>query len=182
METLLDGQATGSGILSAVRRLIQGSRPGDVVVVQYSGHGTQLQGPGGDEEQDEALVPYDHRTNGCIVDDDIGELCNLIPEGVNVTFFMDCCHSGSNTRTLFGGPTNSLESDVKVRFLWPDAEMQRIHQEKRSRARARAPLPYADHREILFSACRSNETAKERSGTATSPVMPSTCWGKPQAG
>jgi len=166
VDVLKDGQATRSGIMDAIRDAIRSSQPGHVVAIQYSGHGTQLPDEDGGErdELDEALVPHDHRKSGYVLDDDIAELCNQIPSGVNVTFFMDCCHSGTITR-LFAGPTETAD-DVRIRFLRPDEEMLAAHRKSRQRAASSrsARSPYRGRNEILMSACRSEQTAKERGG------------------
>lgn len=55
-------QPTGVNIKKVLRRLIDESEPGDVLVMHYSGHGTQVPAESGDEEDDgydEAIVPCD---------------------------------------------------------------------------------------------------------------------------
>ncbi|HUG66429.1 MAG TPA: caspase family protein [Pirellulaceae bacterium] len=165
VDTLTDGQATRSGIVNAIRQVITTSQSGQVIAIQYSGHGTRLQDVNGDEVdgKDEALVPFDHRQNGYVVDDDLASICNQIPAGVNATFFMDCCHSGTITR-LFVGAGDATDTDVKIRFLSPDAEMIEAHRRSRQGFLSNRTVrsPYAGRAEILLSACRSDQTAKER--------------------
>ncbi len=48
-ELLLDEQATRQQILSSISTLVQSAAAGDVVAIQYSGHGTQLPDLDGDE-------------------------------------------------------------------------------------------------------------------------------------
>lgn len=166
VELLLDGAATRQGMLNSIRNMIQDANAGDVIAIQYSGHGTQMPDQNGDEDdgQDEALVPYDHRTNGYIIDDDLGEICDKIPSGVNVNFFMDSCHSGSNTRMLFGRST--VAANERERFLRPDAEMLNAHRRSVSGVGSRSFQSRQSglQQEILFSACQPHETAKERNG------------------
>ena len=165
-QMLTDGQATRSGIINSIESLISGSRAGDVIAIQYSGHGTQVTDFGTDESDglDEALVPYDHRDNGYLDDDVIALVCNSIPSGVNVSFFLDCCHSGSSTRFLIGGAHRG-RSDMKIRFLAPDAEMLECHRRtSQNRARRSRSAEYANRPEILFAACGPHQTAKERNG------------------
>ena len=103
----------------AFRSLCSTCRAGDVVVIQFSGHGGRTEDVSGDERDgfDSTLLPVDHATAGCILDDDILRiLVRPMPAGVYVTVLvrmihtepleevrlttttslqMDCCHSGT---------------------------------------------------------------------------------------
>lgn len=55
-------QPTGANIKKVLGRLIDESASGDILVLHYSGHGTQVPAESGDEEDDgldEAIVPTD---------------------------------------------------------------------------------------------------------------------------
>ena len=58
-KTILDKQATGETIVSNLKHLVTQAIPGDTLVIQYSGHGTQVPDVSGDEpdRMDEAWVP-----------------------------------------------------------------------------------------------------------------------------
>ena len=74
-----------------------------MVVFQYAGHGTQVDDLDGDETEDrldEAFCPVDFPTGRFLIDDDIRSVFSHVRAGVNVTSFIDCCHSGSITRAL----------------------------------------------------------------------------------
>lgn len=170
---IVDGAATRDGILDAIRRLVSGCGPGDVLAIQYAGHGTQLPDIDGDEASgdtpmlDEALVPVDHRQNGYVIDDDIGEICDTIPEGANVTFFMDCCHSGTISRGMFTSRAPASPSAARARFIAADQEMISTHRRTRAErpsTRTISSRAADDHREISFSACLSSEVAWEQDG------------------
>lgn len=172
---LLDDDATRQRILESIRQLIGSSRAGDVLAIQYSGHGTQLPDLDGDEAQgdtpdfDEALVPVDHRQNGFVIDDDLADVCRTIPTGVNVTFLMDCCHSGTNTR-LFVGSQSRPATDAKKRYLPADAQMIATHRKVRAASHplgTRSPARRSANErtgEVLVSACRSDQVAWESQG------------------
>ena len=58
-------------------------------MLQYSGHGTTIDDLDGDENRsstatpalvDEALCPVDFREGKLLIDDDLGELWDLLPE------------------------------------------------------------------------------------------------------
>jgi len=85
-------------IMDGFRRLTEISEPGDVIFIQFSGHGGQMKDQDGDEEDgfDEILIPGDYKESGQIVDDDIySEFVSKVPAGVHVVALIDCCHSGT---------------------------------------------------------------------------------------
>ncbi len=172
---LLDEQATRSAIMRELNDLIRSSRTGDVLAVQFAGHGTQLPDLDGDEAggdspgQDEALCPVDFDRGHFVIDDDLAEVFNRIPDGVSVTVFIDCCHSGTITRFALGTPPgDATGGSVKKRFVTATPEMKAAHAAFRaslggSRA-ATSRGVYGQAREVLFSACRSQEVALESDG------------------
>lgn len=114
IRTLVDSQATRAGILQALDALVADARPGDVVVVHYSGHGHQMTDDNGDELDglDELWVPFDARGDVDpatykgeyhIKDDQLepilARLRQQVSPGGNVVVFIDACHSGSATRS-----------------------------------------------------------------------------------
>jgi len=114
IRVLADSQATRAGILGAIDGLVAQARPGDVVVLHYSGHGHQITDDNGDELDglDEVLVPFDARGDVDpetykgefhIRDDELEprltRLRERVAPGGNVVVFIDACHSGSATRS-----------------------------------------------------------------------------------
>lgn len=171
---LLDDAATRSRILEDLRHLIAASAAGDVIAFQFAGHGTEVDDIDGDEvdgtngARDEALCPYDIAQGALVIDDDLAEVFAEIPEGVNVTCFMDCCHSGTITRVMVGPAAGDGGGDVRARFLPATPEVQAAHRKFRERlgaTRGRAPARRpADMRQVVFSACRDFEVAFESDG------------------
>ncbi|CCD13973.1 unnamed protein product [Trypanosoma congolense IL3000] len=90
-------QPTRANIVRYLAWLVKDARPGDVLFLHYSGHGTQAKASGdSDEMYDQCVAPVDYERNGCIVDDDIHKiLFSRLPCGVRLTAVFDCCHSGS---------------------------------------------------------------------------------------
>ena len=169
---LLNGAATRSAILNAMRELVTSSRAGDVVVIQYAGHGTHLPDVSGDEAgedspDDEALCPVDFESGAFLIDDDIGAMFAQTPVGVNVTCFFDCCHSGSVTRVAVG-PSQVAAPGEKARFLKATPEMIDAHRRFRQAMGAQRSAPAtrgpATMHEVVFSACLSTEVALESNG------------------
>ena len=171
---LVDEAATRQGIVDAVRALKAGSRPGDVLAFQYSGHGTLLPDLDGDESagstpgQDQAIVPFDFDTGAFLIDDDIYELLTALPDGVNLTCFFDCCHSGTLSRfAVGGGPMSRGGDDRRARFLAADGDMIEAHRRFRARGPARGQAvsrPAELMQWVVFSACLDREVAYETGG------------------
>jgi hypothetical protein len=169
---LLDRQATRAAILDALAELLTSSRTGDVVVFQFSGHGTQVPDVQGDEESgdtpgmDEAMCPHDMDSGALVIDDDLAEVLARTPAGVNATLFIDCCHSGTVSRLGIGSAARRLAPDERPRFIVAGPQLIAAHR----RFRADMPAPRARHRgpetmrEVLFSACLSSELAWESGG------------------
>jgi len=81
-------------ILHALKQLLVNAVAGDVLVFEYSGHGTYVRDTNRDEVDgyDEAMVCLDRR----ILDDELKSLLvNHLKKGVTLFVLMDCCHSGT---------------------------------------------------------------------------------------
>lgn len=184
---LTNGQATYDGIMQGMREMVQSSRPGDVLVFQYSGHGTQVPDVSGDEAggdsptQDEAICPFDFNTGRLLIDDDIAAVFADIPDGVNVTCFIDCCHSDTISRFAVGLPAMRGVGDARARFIEAPPELAAAHAQFRRSMRSRGGAVRhrgpSTMREIVYAACMSNELAWESGGHGnftrrTVPLLP----------
>ena len=175
LDPLLDGAATHRAIVEALRSLVRGSKPGDVLAFHYSGHGTQVRDTDGDEDDgtDEALVPVDFSDGAFLIDDDLRAIFQQLPEGVNLTCFIDCCHSATITRML-GRNADVADPSEHMRFLKPTAEWNdwmRAHERFRSAERASRDITDGSRgfdrnalRWVNYSACDATEVALEHSG------------------
>jgi Caspase domain/Domain of unknown function (DUF4384) len=103
--TLEGTKATRANILQTFEsHLVQQAKPGDVVVFHFSGHGSQVADP--DQvlgKRVSTLVPIDsdlpagYPKSGGAVNDITGHTLWLLMRSLdteNVTFVLDCCHSG----------------------------------------------------------------------------------------
>jgi len=179
---LLDRQATREAILSELRRLVAAGRPGDVLIFQYSGHGTTFPDRSGDERDgdtplsDEALCPVDIDRGAFLLDDDLSRVLGDLPDGVALTLFMDCCHSGSISRFAAVQAASARSVGDLSRLLPLTDDLIQAHQAFRQQLAAREGSRAfgtgtgllsrgpATMREALFSACRSDELAWESNG------------------
>jgi hypothetical protein len=122
--------------------------------------------------KDEALCPYDFHTGAFLIDDDLREVLSGIPDGVSLTCFFDCCHSGTSTRFAVGAPrTRAARDDRRPRFVRATPELVEAHVRFRAgqsdSARgmaAREPGGREEMRHVLFSACMDSEVAFEEAG------------------
>ena len=172
---LRDHQATRDAILKALTDLVTASRAGDVAVLQFAGHGTQLPDVSGDEAggdspgQDEAICPVDFARGAFVLDDDIGAIFTQIPPGVNVTCFIDCCHSGTISRFGVGVPSVSGagRQGLLPRFIPATPQMidaHRLFRQNLGRQRTVGTRGLSEMQEVLFAACLSSEVAYEEAG------------------
>ncbi|CAH8258675.1 unnamed protein product [Arabidopsis lyrata] len=85
---------TGKNIRQALLDLVEPAKPGDVLFVHYSGHGTRLPAETGEDDDtgyDECIVPSDMNL---ITDDDFRDLVEMVPKDCPITIISDSCHSG----------------------------------------------------------------------------------------
>lgn len=164
--TLLNRDATRAAMLAGIEDLVGSTAPGDVGVLQYSGHGTQVVDTDGDEggdHLDEALVPVDFGTGAFVIDDDLRSIFAAVPTGANLTCFMDCCFSESNTRLLRIEQPRTGTTTATARYLPRSVERDQRHREFRdsdpSVSGAETPMTH-----VSFSACRDFQVALESNG------------------
>ena len=175
VELLIDQQATAERILARVRALVAAARPGDHLVLQFAGHGTRFTDLDGDEAggdtpaTDECLCAvdcdFDGDADGLVIDDELRLIIDTLVAGASLTCFFDCCHSGSASRAAVRRAARAAGSGtVRSRHL-PPSEAMRVAYARRSArlARSRSSVPSVQ-RDVLFSACRSNELAYESDG------------------
>ena len=181
VDLLLDADATREAILSAIKNLIATTKSGDTIVIQYSGHGTQVRdydfdesmegvNPGQNDGKDEALCPVDFESGNLLIDDDLRNIFQNIPDGANVTGFYDCCHSATISRGI--GGLNLLSEpdgdDVRPRTVVISREVESKHKSLRESLNQNANDATANEmpnfKEVTFSACKASEVALERDG------------------
>ena len=101
---LLDQEATGAGIRTALAALAAHTGPNDTAIVFFSGHGVQATRDGILRQY---ILPYDsdlaNLEHTAIAGDEMTELLNTISAGRLLVLF-DSCHSGGA-----GDPKGSLE-------------------------------------------------------------------------
>jgi hypothetical protein len=101
---------TRANILASLDWLVTGLRPGENVMVHYSGHGGRVRDTNGDEVSgmDSCIYPINGRTMESIIDDEIrARLAVRVPAGSKCFVVLDCCHSGTavDLRCLWQAPS-----------------------------------------------------------------------------
>lgn len=130
--TLVNRQATKAAIVNSFDSLIDRAQEGDVVYIQFSGHGQMMTDLDGDEEdrKDEAWIPYDAYMTYCssdrgekhLSDDEIADYMTRLRSKVGtsgvIAVIVDACHSGDSTRgdEADGDPVvvRGVDTDFKI--------------------------------------------------------------------
>jgi hypothetical protein len=170
IRTLTDLQATKRAMQSAITNLIGKARAGDVLLLHYSGHGSNVPDGSGDEAdgRDEILCPTDLDWQDPLLDDWLRVEFDRLPAGVNFTVIMDCCHSGTNTRAI-----QPLDAKRIERFLPCPLDLLAVESGRRLRGSVRGgrtelratsrrgDIVNVNMPELLITGCRSTQTSAD---------------------
>ncbi len=160
---LLDAAAKGKAMRDGIENVISQANSGDVVVIQYSGHGSFVPDEDGDEPDgtDECLCPHDINTKGPLIDDELTELFAAAAAGVKIVMLSDSCHSGTVTRfapITTPPPVKGKAKPIrKVRFLPPDVFLSASEARKMGVRSRRPASPPGRHHSLLLSGCQDTE-------------------------
>jgi hypothetical protein len=168
--TLLeDEQASQQSILEAMENLIKTVGKDDIVVIHYSGHGSQMTDREGDEPDgyDETIVPSDSgrppkNENRDITDDQIYEnLLKISKSTPYITLIFDSCHSGTMARDAFGANSRWVEPDKRPVAELPLSTVDTtLAKQSRRELGPSGWLPLGQ-RYVLISGCRDEESSLE---------------------
>lgn len=163
VENLFDKAATGKNLRAALEKIVGSAKSGDLVVVQYSGHGSFVEDKDGDEPDgtDECLCPYDIMSNGPLVDDELDIIYGSKAHGVKIVFISDSCHSGTVARfaPISTPPTTTGKAAPQrlIRFL-PPATFVSSREASRMGVRSMRPAsPPGRTNSLLMSGCQDFE-------------------------
>lgn len=172
-QMLLDQQASYDVLTAALRGMIQSSKAGDVLVFTYSGHGTTVPDLTGRTVDgiEEAMVPADFTSDNpkLLLDFDLKAILDTLPGSVNLTCFIDCCHSGTIMRMFAGAaPEGNPAADERPRFMTLTSdEVAAVQQYQASfgaTSRGNVLGGQEQMREVAFAACLPEEVAWEVNG------------------
>lgn len=131
LTVLRNSQATKQAIIQEFDSLIDRCGKGDVVYVQFSGHGQRMLDLNGDEDDgfDESWVPYDAYYECCmedsgdkhLVDDEIYQMLTGLREKIGETgqilVVVDACYSGDSTRSPGEGQSDYVYRGARDAFV-----------------------------------------------------------------
>lgn len=169
--TLLDLKATQKAMQSAIAGLIRGARRGDVLLVHFSGHGSNVPDDDGDEAdtRDETLCPTDLDWKKPFRDDWLRRTFDGMRAGVSLTVITDCCHSGTITRAVRPPDAPMIERYLPSPWDLVACESGRklrgkmrggLHRASPATLRKRDIVP-ADLPEVLITGCRADQTSAD---------------------
>jgi hypothetical protein len=168
---LLDEAATTQNIKVALMLLITGARPGDVLFFHFSGHGTQMLDDSDPDFEpdglDEVICPVDFDWKQNVIrDDDMRRIFDQIPPGVNLTVFLDCCHSGGGMDLIMEYTPQQDTHDHDVtgggRYLPMPADMARKAVAYKLKPKQRSLAREArQHSIVLLSGAMAHQTAAD---------------------
>ena len=176
-----NADATRDGLLKAFdEHLIKQAKPGDTALFFYSGHGSSEDSTPDfnafdTAELNETLVCHDSRLPGKwdIADKELAVLLSRIPNGVQRVVVLDCCHSGSATRSVSEAANLGVNRLIVKRFSekrdgGADKYFRSLEQymlpgdgyyTNQKKTLGRVEVPVSDH--VLMAACDRNESALE---------------------
>lgn len=172
IQMITDFDATKKAMQDAITGLIQGGNRGDVLLLHYSGHGSNVPDDNGDEadNRDEILCPTDLDWYDPLRDDWLRSVFDGLRDGVNLTMISDSCHSGTVTRAL-----EPPDAPIIERYLpspWDLAAVESgrslagatrgtLHKAPEEERSKRDIVPVDDMAEVLISGCRADQTSAD---------------------
>jgi metacaspase-1 len=168
---LIDTEATKKAMQTGIKHLVTASKKGDVAMLHYSGHGSNVPDDNGDEAdgRDEILCPANLDWQDPLRDDWLRTTLDGLKAGVSLTAVMDCCHSGTNTRAML-----PPDAPVISRYLPSPRALEATESGRRSvgkvvsRLRRSAPkarrsqdIVGAELPEVLITGCRDTQTSAD---------------------
>ncbi|PBK59428.1 hypothetical protein ARMSODRAFT_899249 [Armillaria solidipes] len=150
----------------------------DPILIYYAGHGAEANAPSGWPSASgrlQMLVPYDFIPSGSD-DSERGQgvldvrLSHLLADlaakkSDNITVILDCCHSGSGTRTDDNDPTFAVRGiDLPETYTVAQDLLHDIEPDARASVVAKGFETTGLSSHVLLSACKRGQEAGERDG------------------
>lgn len=167
---VLEKEATTRGIMDGLRWLVAGAVPGDVLVFHYSGHGSQIRSTIEPDGLDEIICPIDlNWRDKVITDNELKQVFNGVPNGVNVSIILDCCHSGSgldqdNTMEAARVQLHQeepLKDGEGSRFLPMPAEVEAYIRDEQLELREFVTSRDVNRSALLIAGCMPHQTSAD---------------------
>ncbi len=171
LTTLLDDQATTKAMRSEIQKLVTTAKAGDVLLLHYSGHGSNVPDKNGDEadHRDEILCPTDLNWNDPLLDDWLRLTFDKLHPQASLTVIFDCCHSGTATRAINFDPKGP-----RSKYLASPWDLMAVETKKKltgttrgtrgalyAAGTKRSDVVTANIAEVLVSGCRDTQTSAD---------------------
>jgi len=134
-----------------------------ILVGTFSGHGSEIRDRNGDElkgDMDQFLCAHDlNWDNIKLIDDNIGKIFDKTPESSKLTFFADCCHSESMSRSFMSRFVKPKRPN-KIRFLKPPRDI-RFRSESTELPRSRTAMRALPLNHTIVSGCDYDSTSSD---------------------
>jgi len=168
---LLDDEAKSKAVLDFLADAAGRLKTGDILLITYSGHGSQVPDRNNDETEDgrdETWCLFDRQ----LIDDELYDRWAKFKPGVRILMLSDSCHSGSVTKGLLddlvraqiGKQELPPDKDYLPRSLPPESRDRAYTKSKKKYDKIQKDLPSGDQvgvsaSVLLISACQDNQTA-----------------------
>jgi hypothetical protein len=103
VKSLTNDAVTKDDVQKQMKWLFRDARDGDRVVLHFSGHGSVTADPEKEGGVAELICLYDMDfadPDSYFINHELRDWSKTKPQGVQLTFVLDCCHSGEGTRLL----------------------------------------------------------------------------------
>ncbi len=110
IKVLLDSEATKEAFRFNIKKLITKMKEGDILYLFSSRHGTKVKDESGDEDSgyDQAMCLHD----GLILDDELNDLKNHLPNNSDFIIFSDACENGTISKGSYGNARMKVKTTV----------------------------------------------------------------------
>jgi metacaspase-1 len=164
---LTDAEATREAVKGKILEAAQRLESGDFFFYTYSGHGSNLRDMDLDEER---LKPGDHFDetwllyDGMLIDDEAAELWTQFKPGVRILVLLDCCHSGTATRSALEGSELPGKSSWRRKAI-PAADAIKVYRKNQTfydriiRPAGSVPIPDPSCAIRLISGCQDEQVS-----------------------
>ena len=131
IRVLTDSDVIYDNIVDSFTWLYTDANPDDRLLFHFQGMAVTQQATTSDEPVDELLCLWNmdwEVEDSYLVDDDLGKLTEDLPAGALLTVILDCCHSGTGTKAISGGPSHKPVRSIspKSRLVLPQDTVETL--------------------------------------------------------
>ncbi len=129
---MLREDATRENVINFIKNTALRLKSGDIFLLTYSGHGSQVMEVGGNNDEDDGLDETWCLFNGELIDDELRYLWTLFDEGVRVLVISDSCTNGTIIGYRDLSPLMNQEGVRALSKAIPERMILRLHYAKQN--------------------------------------------------